>query len=536
MMLQTLDGIRSPLDGFPSPLAARRGGVGTPYTAAYAANSIDPELVTDFASGFYAQDSAASTYGDLLTYTGDSLKTMVYSDGALKWAPHNLVTYSTPDAAEPTNWTDFAAGSPGKTLVTLSNGLPGIRFQPSGDRPRISQNVISVVAGDEFTAKVFVEPGYTLAPGGGTVNDVLRLFVGGGADLRAALGDEDADGILTVEYTATNSGTLIVQYGFGLDGSAPSGDATLGGIHVFRSDLGGMADNPDRGDSYVPTTSSDVYMGRVGHHKWNGSAWVNKGLLLESEARTNLLLNSGTLSTQNVTVSAVQYVLTFTGTGTVTLSGASTAGPLVGAGTGENNRVQLAFTPSAGTLTCTVSGTVTNAQLEAVSAAVPYTSSHIPTSGATVARAVGTNEIAGADMPASTADYSLSAHMEIDRAAGQEMILADWRVDANNRVTVKVNTSNAVVLEHVRSGTTVTVTGGTISGGQGVACNWAIRVTASAANIAVNGTAATEAAVGGTIDLSMAAFEIPDEIMGTISEVRGFAADIADTGIEEASS
>jgi hypothetical protein len=31
---------------------------------------------------------------------------------------------------------------------------------------------------------------------------------------------------------------------------------------------------------------------RVGHHVWNGSAWVNEGLLHESEARTNLLLRS----------------------------------------------------------------------------------------------------------------------------------------------------------------------------------------------------------------------------------------------------
>jgi hypothetical protein len=30
---------------------------------------------------------------------------------------------------------------------------------------------------------------------------------------------------------------------------------------------------------------------RVGHHVWNGFAWVNEGLLHESEARTNLLLN-----------------------------------------------------------------------------------------------------------------------------------------------------------------------------------------------------------------------------------------------------
>lgn len=81
-------------------------------------------------------------------------------------------------------------------------------------------------------------------------------------------------------------------------------------------------------------------------------------------AFTNLLLNAGsssTLSTQNVTVTAQAYTLSFIGTGTVTLSGTSTAGPLVG--TGANNRVSLTFTPTAGTLTLTVSGSVTYAGL-----------------------------------------------------------------------------------------------------------------------------------------------------------------------------
>ena len=32
---------------------------------------------------------------------------------------------------------------------------------------------------------------------------------------------------------------------------------------------------------------------RTGHHSYNGTAWVNEGILHESEARTNLLLNSG---------------------------------------------------------------------------------------------------------------------------------------------------------------------------------------------------------------------------------------------------
>lgn len=84
----------------------------------------------------------------------------------------------------------------------------------------------------------------------------------------------------------------------------------------------------------------------------------------------NLLLNSATLSTQNITTAALGYTLHFTGTGTVTLSGTSTAGPLVG--TGVNDRVSLSFTPTAGTLTLTVSGSVTSAQLETGSTASTY--------------------------------------------------------------------------------------------------------------------------------------------------------------------
>ncbi len=90
-----------------------------------------------------------------------------------------------------------------------------------------------------------------------------------------------------------------------------------------------------------------------------------------AKAEENLLLNSAILATQSVTTRAEPYTLSFIGTGTVTLSGTSTAGPLVG--TGAANRVSLTFTPTAGTLTLTVTGSVEQAQLEARFVATAYT-------------------------------------------------------------------------------------------------------------------------------------------------------------------
>ena len=103
-----------------------------------------------------------------------------------------------------------------------------------------------------------------------------------------------------------------------------------------------------------------------------------KGYLAEGQ-RTNVVLNSATLATQNVTVSATPYTLSFYGTGSVALSGVHT-GSL--AGTGATNRVSLTFTPTAGTLTLTVTGSVTSAQLEEGA----FASSYIPTTTGSVTR------------------------------------------------------------------------------------------------------------------------------------------------------
>lgn len=133
------------------------------------------------------------------------------------------------------------------------------------------------------------------------------------------------------------------------------------------------------GDTATVTNSSGVIVAaaaNVPRFDYDPVTLVCKGLLIE-EARTNVLLNSllnGTsLSTQSVTVTAAARTLSFYGTGQIVLSGAHSA-TVTGLGA-YPTRTALTFTPTAGTLTLTVTGTVQFAQLETGT----FASSFIPT-------------------------------------------------------------------------------------------------------------------------------------------------------------
>lgn len=140
------------------------------------------------------------------------------------------------------------------------------------------------------------------------------------------------------------------------------------------------------GNTATVTNSSGVIVAvnaDIPRFDYNPTTLVCNGLLIE-ESRTNVLLNSlinGTsLATQSVTVTAAARTLSFYGTGQVVLSGVHSA---TVTGTGAYPaRTTLTFTPTAGVLTLTVTGTVQFAQLELGS----FVTSFIPTAASQVTR------------------------------------------------------------------------------------------------------------------------------------------------------
>jgi hypothetical protein len=180
---------------------------------------------------------------------------------------------------------------------------------------------------------------------------------------------------------------------------------------------------------------------------------VLNGMFIE-EARTNSVLNSAALVTQSVTVTAVPWTLSFYGTGTITKSGTAT-GALVG--TGAAQRVSQTFTPTAGSLTLTVTGTVTNAQLEAGA----FPTSYIPTVGAAATRATES-----ATMPTSpwyTNPLALSCAVEANSTGttspGSVHVQFDDGTQPNRANILTITAGNSVTYNEVVGGTVITTQG-----------------------------------------------------------------------------
>lgn len=303
--------------------------------------------------------------------------------------PKNLLGFT--EAFDNAAWTKGNSSISANTIAAPNGSLSADTLVSAASTTATFTNQAFTSTAAAYTFSVYVKASgarfvQLLWTGGISTNfanfDLTLATVTSGNYTSASITDA-ANGWYRLAITSTLSGAAgntninLVDSGAATRGSSFTGDG-ISGVYLWGAQLSSSASL----DSYTPNfgAAPSAAAAHGPRLDYDPSTLAAKGLLVE-EQRTNLLLNSATLSTQSVTVTATAHTLSFYGTGTITLSGASSAGPLIGTGV-YPNRVTLTFTPTAGTLTLTVTGTVSNAQLEAGA----FATSYIPTAAASVTR------------------------------------------------------------------------------------------------------------------------------------------------------
>jgi hypothetical protein len=545
--------------------------LGGPFFA-YAANGITPQLVADFKGAVYGKNSGLSTFDGVLNHTRRGNAVMMDSDGLLKWAPHNIAV----------NLSELTANGGTLTLLPLEKNPVGgtgdvYRLQlpaEGGTYLRLGSGSDEQHTVAAFVKKNAVEPRFSFANGGASSADI----------------------------TSTDTWTLFSQSGRGngVNGLSNGTDAYAADILIwrprfYRSDLGGMANNPETGDSYVPTTDAARYLPRIGHHFYKDGV-LTKGALFEPDAATNFItysdpdaalptdwtspLNSGSRSLVTMAngLTGIEFVasnqrpmiqqshsvtsgdlLTFSffcentsgmagGEEIGRVSGPALSSPIaiLVSDIGPDGLAFVSFTAdTTAQLECRMglgatsnqTGTIrcSSPQLEAGS--VP--SSYTPATGSEVTRAAEEVESDNLSYNSDAMWFSLKGYVTYaDIGSAGQMKLFDWRDDDNNRITVTLDTDGAetgeITLTVVSGGTSWSVAADYLSPGINVPFNIAWRVTDDDINLAVGGTAATANTSPTSIpDLSSATAVFA--VNGVQELFRQGVGNLGDTGIAEAS-
>lgn len=171
------------------------------------------------------------------------------------WAPHNLLTYSGFQSGA-TGW----AG--GQRTITggqtdSQGGTDAALMEATGVDPYTMKASITIEEGAEYAYEVEVKGvGSAIGKSGR-----IWWWKAGTADGTAVDAASNLTGdwlTLTATFVCTVGGTIFPRMDLPADVSVVADQALVGRCRVYRTDLGGMQDNPLTGDKYVSTTTTAV--------------------------------------------------------------------------------------------------------------------------------------------------------------------------------------------------------------------------------------------------------------------------------------
>lgn len=352
-------------------------------------------LSLNFINAVYEAAMTAYNFQQLINFTRTSSATFVGSNGLIQNTPQsvNLLTFT--QQFDNAAWTRSNVTATANVVTAPDGTLTADKLEVATTAGAQMYQTLTTLGSGSYTYSIYAKQGSGVAD-----SNVFGVRNNTTATNPALLSIDYSTGVVTQTFgtgaTATNVGDgwwrIIIPFTL---------VATVGDNIRFYAGNSGAAETAGEfcyvwGAQTETGSTATTYTRNVGglfppRFDYDPITLQPRGLLIE-EQRTNLLLNSridGTsLATQNVTVAAVAHTFSFYGTGTVTLSGAHTA-VIVGAGA-YPARTTLTFTPSAGTLTVTVAGTVQFANLEAGA----FATSYIPTVASQVTRTADQASIA----------------------------------------------------------------------------------------------------------------------------------------------
>lgn len=197
-------------------------------------------LALNFADGFsgkaLVRDSATpantgyaditGAAGDFLAYADPDPKNRVHADGLVKYNAHNLLTWSLPDSAAPTDWAT-PGGSGSRALTTLSGGAAAMNFTGAAERPFVQQ-IVTLLADTRYRLTAWMEPG------GSATLPVLTVSGFSDSAIHTAnntVAAASAQGLLEIEFTTGADTDGFVRYGLG-SANTDTGDITIGKVQL----------------------------------------------------------------------------------------------------------------------------------------------------------------------------------------------------------------------------------------------------------------------------------------------------------------